>query len=184
MTVFPNHPFWDFSLQIYMMEGVGKACLELQNAHDVDVNVLLFCLWVGTSVRADLTTSQMQTLIEAVDIWHKDIVRGLRAVRTGMKNSSFYEDGALTESVRQRIQKTEIDCEHIEQLILAAALDLKADSKRSDNLCLKDALSNMGTYLRTFTDISENDRKNVVYIAGAAFPRLVGDIYPISLKMF
>ena len=184
MAEFPDHPFWDFSLQIYMTKGVAQACLELQDAHDIDVNVLLFSLWVGTSRRGALTTSQMKTLTDAVDIWHKDIVRGLRAVRTGMKESSFYEDGALTESIRQRIQKTEIDCEHIEQLILAAALDLKADSKRSDNLCLKDALSNMGTYLRTFTDISENDRKNVVYIAGAAFPRLVGDIYPISHKMF
>jgi len=184
LAEFPNHPFWDFSMKTYMTDGVGPACLELQNAHKVDVNVLLFCLWVGVSRRGTLTNSQMKTLTGAVEIWHKDIVRGLRAVRTGMKGSSFYGDGALTESVRQQIQKAEIDCEHIEQLILATALDLKADSKRSDKMCLKDALSNMGIYLSRFTNISEKDRENVVFIAGVAFPSLVSDIYPISLELF
>ncbi|MEE2661772.1 MAG: TIGR02444 family protein [Pseudomonadota bacterium] len=184
MAEFPDHPFWDFSLQIYMTKGVAQACLELQDTHDIDVNVLLFCLWAGASRQGTLTTSQMKIITDSVDIWHKDIVRGLRAVRTGMKDSRFYEDDALTESVRQRIQKTEIDCEHIEQLILAGALDLKTDRKRSDKLRLQDALSNMGIYLRTFTDISEKDRENVVYIAGAAFPSFVGDIYPISLEIF
>jgi len=166
-----------------MTEGVGSACLELQNAHDLDVNVLLFCLWVGASQRGVLTTFQMKTLTNTVDIWHKDIVRGLRAVRTSMKYSSFYEDGALTESVRQRIQKAEIDCEHIEQLILAAALNLKSDNKRCDKVCLKDALSNMGLYLKTFTNITEKDRQNIVYIAQVAFPGLVGDIYPLLLEV-
>jgi len=183
LAEFPDHPFWDFSLEIYMTEGVGPACLELQNAHDLDVNVLLFCLWVGTSQRGLLTTFQMKTLTDAVDIWHKDIVRGLRTVRTGMKYNSFYEDVALTESVRQRIQKAEIDCEHIEQLILAATLDLKPDKTRCDKLCLKDALSNMGLYFKTFTNITEKDRQNIVCIVRAAFPGLAGDIYPLSFEV-
>lgn len=38
---FPDHPFWDFSLEVYPREGVGAACLALQARHEIDVNVLL-----------------------------------------------------------------------------------------------------------------------------------------------
>ncbi|MEC9208556.1 MAG: DUF2390 domain-containing protein, partial [Pseudomonadota bacterium] len=43
MSEFPDHPFWDFSLDVYMSKGVGAAFLELQRAHELDVNILLFC---------------------------------------------------------------------------------------------------------------------------------------------
>ena len=48
---FPEHPFWDFSLSVYSTEGVPAACLVLQDHHQVDVNVILFCCWLGASGR-------------------------------------------------------------------------------------------------------------------------------------
>jgi uncharacterized protein (TIGR02444 family) len=38
---FPDHPFWDFSLQVHQCLGVPEACLELQTRHGLDVNMLL-----------------------------------------------------------------------------------------------------------------------------------------------
>ena len=112
MAEFPEHPFWDFSLGVYMSEGVGPACLELQDAHELDVNVLLFCMWLGASGRGTLDAAEMTTALEAVEAWHHDVVRGLRAVRVRMKGGMPPAPDKLSESIRQRIQKAEIDCEH------------------------------------------------------------------------
>ena len=74
------------SLPPVSSNGVGAACLELQDAHELDVNVLLFCLWCGASGRGALTADEMKIATDAVHAWHHDIVRALRAVRTLMKS--------------------------------------------------------------------------------------------------
>ena len=38
---------WDFSVRTYRKDGVADACLSLQNDHGADVNMLLYCCWVG-----------------------------------------------------------------------------------------------------------------------------------------
>jgi uncharacterized protein (TIGR02444 family) len=123
MTSFPDHPFWDFSLAVYGSEGVAPACLTLQEAHGVDVNFLLFCCWLAASGRGVVAAEEIARLHEAVAGWHGEIVRGLRAVRKRLKEPLGGEDRALAQSLRQRVQKIEIDAEHIEQLMLGAAAD-------------------------------------------------------------
>lgn len=165
-----------------MSEGVGSACLELQNAYKLDVNVLLYCIWVGASRRGVLNASQIETVTQSVEIWHRDVVQGLRSVRTLMKEMVVYRDRTLTESVRQRIQKVEIDCEHVEQLILAETLKLEPDATRPRQVCLSDAVSNVGGYFRTFAAVSDNDRENLVHIVSAAFPELAAEEYAIAFE--
>src|ERR1700680_2972326 len=41
-------PFWRFSLRFYRQPGVADACIALQDARGVDVNILLFFLWLGS----------------------------------------------------------------------------------------------------------------------------------------
>ena len=53
---FEDHPFWDFSLHTYSAEGVGEACIALQERRGVDVNLILFCAWNGASGRGVLST--------------------------------------------------------------------------------------------------------------------------------
>ena len=169
MAEFPDHPFWDFSLDVYMSEGVGAACLELQDAHELDVNILLFCMWVGASGRGSLTTDQMSTVTGAVADWHHEVVRALRAVRVRMKGGVGNSPADLTESLRQRIQKAEIDCEHTEQLMLAVSLELAVDDDRGDAEKLADAASNISQYFETFGEASATDRKNLGVILKVAF---------------
>jgi uncharacterized protein (TIGR02444 family) len=170
LAEFPDHPFWDFSLDVYMSNGVGAACLDLQDAHELDVNVLLFCLWVGASGRGALTEAEMKTVTDAVHAWHHDIVRALRAVRTLMKGGMDPAPVDLAESLRQRIQKTEIDCEHTEQLMLAAAVETTADDSRADDLRLGDAVSNVALYFQSFgANASAQDRQNIAVMLRVAF---------------
>lgn len=120
---FPDHPFWDFSLQVYHREGVGAACLHLQERHGVDVNVMLFCLWLGDTGRGVMTAEELDALRAAVEEWHRVVVRGLRSVRTAMKSDFPNVPDKLRESVRGQVQAAEINSEHLEQLLLASAVD-------------------------------------------------------------
>jgi len=169
MAEFPDHPFWDFSLKVYMAGGVGQACLELQDAHELDVNVVLFCLWVGASGRGALDDTQMSDVLGAVHDWHHNIVRELRTVRTYMKGGVGLAPTEITESLRQRIQKTEIDCEHAEQLMLAASIDLEEVPDRKTDDRLVDAVENISKYFRTFGTVSDADRENLAHILCVAF---------------
>ena len=45
------HPFWRYSLGFYRRSGVEQACLGLQNTCGADVNLLLFCCWMGAQGR-------------------------------------------------------------------------------------------------------------------------------------
>ncbi len=171
MSEFPDHPFWDFSLDVYMSEGVGAACLDLQSAHELDVNVLLFCSWLGASGRGVLSDAEMDAALGAVADWHEDVVRSLRAVRTRMKVGVTNAPPNLAESLRQRIQKAEIDCEHTEQLMLAAAVQREADASLAEMRRAADAAANIGLYFaRSGRKATDADRTNLGVILGVAFP--------------
>ena len=173
MAEFPEHPFWDFSLGVYMSEGVGPACLELQDAHELDVNVLLFCMWLGASGRGTLDAAEMTTALGAVEAWHHDVVRGLRAVRVRMKGGMPPAPDELSESLRQRIQKAEIDCEHTEQLMLAGTIDRDADEWRAADARLADAVANVATYFSAIAGVAKDaDRSNLAHMLGFAFTDL------------
>ena len=87
-----------------------------------------------------------------------------------MKGGMAHAPAELAESLRQRIQKTEIDCEHAEQLMLAGAVELPADENRSPDACLSDAVSNICAYFRTFAgDVSGHDRTNIALMLAVAF---------------
>ncbi len=170
MAEFPHHPLWDFSLHVYTSEGVGAACLALQEAHEIDVNVLLYCSWLGASGRGVLTHAEMEAALATVADWHEEVVRSLRAVRTRMKRGLANAPAELAESLRQRIQKAEIDCEHTEQLMLAAAVDRTADSSLEENRRIGDAAANIGLYFTNFGRVvTDVDRANLGVILGAAF---------------
>ena len=119
---FPHCPFWDFSLQIYGKEGVAPACLKLQERHQIDVNILLYCVWAGHSGNR-LERGHILALKDAVGEWHGDVVRSLRKARKSMKTVlDGQPPSPLTLALRAHVQKLEIDAEHIEQLRLYAAL--------------------------------------------------------------
>src|SRR5262249_12325338 len=56
-----------------------------------------------------------------VAAWHAQVVRTLRPLRQRLKFGFEPVDPELVKRFRARIQKTEIDAEHIEQLALAAS---------------------------------------------------------------
>ena len=167
MTSFPDHPFWDFSLKVYGSEGVAPACLKLQETHGIDVNFLLFCGWLGVSGRGVATQSEVAQMSASVSAWHGEIVRGLRAMRKRLKEPLGAEDRDLALTLRKRVQKAEIDAEHIEQLMLAAAADGLPERKPGDRA--ESARANANTYVALIkARLDEGDRVALETIIAAA----------------
>ncbi|MGY9005355.1 MAG: TIGR02444 family protein [Alphaproteobacteria bacterium] len=176
---FPEHPFWDFALRVYRCDGVGQACLNIQSRHGIDVNIMLFCLWLGETGRGVLDDGEMKAVMSASEDWHEQVVKGLRAVRQGMKDSFLHVDESLRTALRADIQATEIDSEHLEQLILCNAISREAGGREAGAVSLDmdqrafDATKNFDAYLDArgivFETATANDYAHMLL---QAFPGL------------
>ncbi len=108
-------------MALYAKPGVAPACLALQERHGVDVNALMFCVWLALSGRGPAPRATLEAAFDRVGAWHVEVVRKLRPLRRRLKSGFEPVDAELVRALRARIQKIEIDAEHLEQLTLAAS---------------------------------------------------------------
>src|SRR4249920_3211589 len=80
-------PFWTFSLGYYRGAGVSEACLELQDNCGVDVNVVLFLLWLASQKRM-LAAEQVKLIADKVRPWQIDVIGPIRALRRMLKTDA------------------------------------------------------------------------------------------------
>jgi uncharacterized protein (TIGR02444 family) len=116
LVLLRDSAFWKFSVAVYSAPGVTDECLAVQERYGLDVNVLLFCAWIGQSRKIELGPKDIEALNAAVASWHDAAVRPLRSVRRYMKDMAEAEIAAL----RTRIKAAELDAERIEQAMLFA----------------------------------------------------------------
>ncbi len=168
---FPPHPFWDFALDVYRRPGVSDACLELQENQQVDVNLLLFVCWIGVSGRGRLSAEEIGLCIETVRPWHDTVVRPLRAVRRTLKGGLGSAPAGLADGLRRQIQAREIDAEHIEQLMLTAAIPRQPNADAAMPARVGDAGRNALAYLAKLGARVDNAaRASLAKVLSAAFP--------------
>ncbi len=158
MTIsFEDNPFWTYSLQVYGGEGVSSACIALQDRHGLDVNLMLYCLWIGHDGGGVLKAVDFDRLIAASADWNADVVRRLRAARLAIGNGFDSLPPAPRDQLRKRILEIEIDGERAEQFLLASVLDRPRDAALSAEDRARDAAANLTAYL-THCSISAADR--------------------------
>lgn len=176
MSDFLPHPFWNFSLELYAGEGVAEACLDLQDRRGCDVNILLFCCWLGASGRPTLTADRLQSILKASAAWQTDIVQPLRTMRRLLKDRPWPEmvEGVLPETmdaVRRRVADAELAAEHAEQLKLASLHAPPADRDRPVEKRLRAAVGNLGVYAICLGVVPDaKDRAAVAALMAATFP--------------
>ena len=174
LSDFLPHPFWNFSLELYAGEGVAEACLDLQERRGCDVNILLFCCWLGASGRPTLTADRLRAILKAADAWQGRIVRPLRDVRRLLKDVPWPD--ALPETVdavRRRVADAELAAEHAEQLKLASLHTPPADRDRPIEKRLRAAVGNLGVYAVCLGVVPDaKDRTAVVALMKGTFPTL------------
>src|ERR1700733_11261311 len=106
-------PFWRFSLGFYRRPGVADACIALQDRDGVDVNVLLFLLWLAKQGR-QIGLADAQALCRQAHVWGDDVGAPLRAVRRALKGGSALVEAATAELFRIRIKAVELESERLE----------------------------------------------------------------------
>jgi uncharacterized protein (TIGR02444 family) len=111
-----DNPFWRFSLAVYDTPGVAPECLALQDAHGVDINVLLFCAWLG-SQSIVLTAASLAAIETAAQPWREAAVRPLRSARRGIKTVADAADDGVA-ALRKDVAALELRAEQIAQAML------------------------------------------------------------------
>lgn len=143
----PN-PFWDYSVDIYRKPGVSAACLEVQDRHDLDVNLLLFCFWLGQSRRTVFSVEQFKGLITITADWRLSVVLPIRAARRCLKS---WPDPVGTEDGKDLYRAAialELQTEHAQQQMMFrhALTCLKSQPSQPENDAVKASLANLWVY--------------------------------------
>jgi len=115
----PGSRFWSFSLAVYSGSGVQAECLDLQDRYGIDVNLLLFCAYIGAAYGAVLPDTALHEARDLVDAWHQEIVRKLRDARRALKPAAAASHiGASAAELRSTVKAAELEAERIEQTML------------------------------------------------------------------
>jgi uncharacterized protein (TIGR02444 family) len=110
-------PFWTFSLAVYGRPGVPPACLTLQDGSGVDVNILLFSLFLGRNGRS-LRGEDAKLLAETIEPWRAGIVAVLRTARRALKEPPLPFEGPAVDVLRKNVKAAELEAERIQQEML------------------------------------------------------------------
>ena len=106
-------PFWAFSLKIYSSPTVPPACLTLQDGSGVDVNVMLFCMFLAGAGRR-ISVGDGAVIEASVEDWRVSAVVPLRHVRRFLTEPpEAFRDAAT--ALRDRIKAVELEAERLQQ---------------------------------------------------------------------
>jgi len=107
--------FWDFSLEVYKRPGVEVAALDLQDQQGFDVNLALWCVWLGSKAR--VSGKALPKAVTLVDQWNEAVTHKVRPLRRSIKGV------AGAETVYRKLLDAELECERLIQMRLDGLLD-------------------------------------------------------------
>ncbi len=115
-----DSPFWNFSVAVYGAGGVEGECLGLQDQFGIDVNLVLFCAFLGAVHGIALTPDEIAAARQEVGPWHQDVVGTLRAARRRLKTIELRDadTARAAAELRTRVKAAELESERVEQAVL------------------------------------------------------------------
>lgn len=152
---FPTSELWNYSTQIWTLPEVEEFCLILQDNYDANVNILLYCCWIGDK-NLSLNDDDLQTIIDTVQPW-QTIIKPLRDSRKMMKQQLIALPASLIEQTVSNITEMEINAEHMTQLALEKVLLPESISTCGEQNSIKCSLNNIKAYLNSLDSISSAD---------------------------
>jgi uncharacterized protein (TIGR02444 family) len=121
-------PLWRFSLRLYRQPGVADACITLQDGCGVDVNIMLFFLWLATQRRRVPTEIARAVCAQAAP-WRDDVVVPLRVIRRRLKGGSAPVERSKAEVFRTAVKAIELEAERLQQeALFGLAAGLKTEN--------------------------------------------------------
>jgi uncharacterized protein (TIGR02444 family) len=134
--------FWRFSLAIYARPDVAPACLVLQDEHARDVNLMLFCCWLGASGRGRLDRARLDAADRSVTGWRRTVVEPLRAARRAIKAAALPD----SDGIYAKAKAVELEAERLLQRQLAEGAPAENTGVPTERR-LADALANLALYI-------------------------------------
>ncbi len=121
---------WAFSLSVYANAAVQAECLDLQDRHGNDVNLLLFCAHVGAVHCAVLSDTEVRLAASIVEEWQNSIVKRLREARRALAPFATDLSPILSSAatLRTDVKAIELKAERIEQMMLEAWATVRIDT--------------------------------------------------------
>ena len=165
--------FWDFSVRTYRTPGVAEACLSLQNDQGADVNMLLYCCWVGAAV-GPFDDELFSRASEYSARWAENVVIPLREARTWMKHTGCAAEPTPTEDcmqLREQVKSVEFAAEKMQEEVLESMVSVDRTRDERPKQIVEDVAANLMLYLEG-RDIHPaiEVRKKLSVIVCAAFP--------------
>lgn len=166
----PDSAFWTFSVDLYDRPGVEAACIALQDRRGLDVNLLLWALWLadcGVALdRATLARAEAE-----VSPWQVEIVQPLRGLRRRLRQQlEQAKHGDIADQWPERVKafrKTilalEVDGEHLVQLALGRLGDELKPTRRAGGKLASDNLACLQIF-------QEEDRGDLANLLVQVFP--------------
>lgn len=162
---FPDHPFWDWSLDIYGRPRVEETLLDLQDRLGLDVNLLLFAGWTGATGRGRVAAVDWDRLIEGVAGWRVNVIEPLRAARRHLKGAPEMPGAAV---LRGKVKALELEAEHAAQLAIARLAGERGASRLRPARAIADAAANLDGYMAAAgISPADGDRALLRSFAGA-----------------
>ncbi len=176
--------FWNFSIRVYGQPGVAEACLALQNQHGLDVNLLLYCCWIGTS-RGAIRESDMKSAFEFSATWSANVVRPLREVRSWMKTVRGQSECiplADSMAVRADVKATELAAERLQQIGLESLSEPAPEQPLATGEQLEATVCNLTCYL-TLMNLNRGQASSddLATVVAAAIPASSHDTVVLAL---
>lgn len=101
---------WDWAVKAYAADGVGEACLHLQDAAGQNVPLLLWAAWAARTGRVP-DADALEAASDVARAWQEAAIAPLRAVRRGMKGRNPDLEDADREAVRTQVKAVELEAE-------------------------------------------------------------------------
>lgn len=171
MSDFPASELWDFTLSVYGQDGVSQACIALQDRHGLDVDVILFCSWLGATGRGAIGREELDRAWGAIAAWQGEVVSALRAVRRRIKDGFPAAPEEAAKVVGKAVLSREIEAERISLIMLEGTTSRAAEPGRPAEMRAIDAAANYALYFGS-RDVAPGaaDRADLLTILSAAIP--------------
>jgi uncharacterized protein (TIGR02444 family) len=95
-----DEALWRFSLAFYALPGVAGALIALQDRDGLDVNLMLFALWLGVSGQGRLTSDGLAAAERAIGTVRTEIIEPLRTLRRRLRHHCDEDVRHLREGVK------------------------------------------------------------------------------------
>jgi uncharacterized protein (TIGR02444 family) len=137
-----ENDLWRFSLDFYHLPGVASALIALQDRAGLDVNLMLFALWLGVTGRSPLDHAGLAAAERAVCDIRAEMIVPLRALRRRLKGIPDND----VQNLREGVKALELAAEKLAQDRLVGVAG-PADAEISAEAGLALAEANLALYL-------------------------------------